>query len=188
MPTDVLDSAALERLADAAVAELGSLSIWVSNAGGAADRNLRTLIDTPEDQWDNMIDLNLKAVWMGAKAACRHLPDGGAIINIASIAAFEAAPRNGPYAAAKAGVVNLTKTLAAELAPRRIRVNSVAPGIVPTEVYFEAWNVTEEQLPELESRERLGRFGTPEDMAAAVVYLAAASGAWVNGQTIVVSG
>ena len=92
------------------------------------------------------------------------------------------------YAAAKAGVNQLTATLAAELAPRRIRVNAVAPGPIPTEVLMEAFNLTDEQLPAIAATVPLGRMGDPEDIAAAVVYLASPASSWVTGQVLTVSG
>ena len=82
VPTDVLDVAAVDRLAQAAVDRLGKLDIWVSNAGGAQDRTARSIVDTPEAAWDNQVDLNLKAVWSGAKAAAPRMTAGGSIINI----------------------------------------------------------------------------------------------------------
>ncbi|MFN0096739.1 MAG: SDR family NAD(P)-dependent oxidoreductase [Dehalococcoidia bacterium] len=188
VPTDVLDLAALEHLAATTVAELGKLTIWVNNAGGAQDRTMRSLGDTPEAAWDNQIDLNLKAVWAGSNAAARTMAEGGVIVNISSVAGFKPSPVNGPYAIAKAGVNNLTMTLAAELAPR-IRVVGVAPGPIPTEVMFEATKLSEEQLhamigPSLPMK----RLGTPADVAAAVVYLASPAASWVTGATLSVSG
>ena len=159
----------------------------MSNAGGAQDRTARTVIDTPEAAWDNQIDLNLKAVWAGARAAAKQMT-GGSIINISSVASYKGSPMNGPYAVAKAGVNNLTMTLALELAPK-IRVNGIAPGPIPTEVMFEYTKMTEEQLaaaigPSLPMK----RLGDPRDVGAAVVYLASPAASWVTGHTLVVSG
>jgi NAD(P)-dependent dehydrogenase (short-subunit alcohol dehydrogenase family) len=94
----------------------------------------------------------------------------------------------GAYAAAKAGALNLTLTMAAELAPRGIRVNSVSPGPVPTEAFLRVLDFTEPDLLRLASTVPLGRLGTPEDIAAAVLYLASPAAAWVTGQNILVSG
>ena len=130
----------------------------------------------PERQWDFQLNLNLKAVWTGAQAAANIMKDngGGTIVNISSAAAGGAAPFNGPYAVAKSGVNNLTQTLAVEMAPLGIRVNGVSPGPIPTEVFMEYLNLKEEEIPELGERFQipLGRVGTPEDIAPAVVYLA----------------
>jgi len=101
-----------------------------------------------------------------------------------------AAPYNGPYAVAKSGVNNLTQTLAAEMASLGIRVNGVSPGPIPTEVLLEFLNLTEEDIPKLGERFQipLGRVGTPEDIAPAVVYLASAASSWMTGQTLVIKG
>lgn len=185
---NVRDEADNDRLADAAIAEFATLDIWVSNAGGSDERVMRQLIDTPRSAWDEQVELNLTAVFLGARSAAARMESGASIINIGSMAGLRGSAGNGPYAAAKAAVVNLTATLAAELAPRGIRVNSVAPGPVPTEVFMEAFRLTPEQLPALAANVPLGRLGEPEDMAAAVVYLASPAASWVTGQTIAVTG
>ncbi len=188
VPTDITDEAANDALADAAVAELGRLDIWVNNAGGSDERIMRQLVDVPLHQWDEQIALNLVGPALGARSAARHLGEGGSIINVGSIAAGRTSENNGPYAAAKAGLHQFTITLAAELASRRIRVNTVAPGPVPTEVFLEALGLSEEQLPAIAETVPLGRLGTPEDIASAVVYLASEAGSWITGQQLTVSG
>ena len=171
---DITDGAFVDELADQAVAEMGRLTIWVSNAGGADDRTPRHLADMPDRQWDYQLDLNLRAVFTGARAAARVIGDGGSIINISSGAAVKPSPNNGPYAVAKAGVDSLTRTLSLELAPRGIRVNGVAPGPVPTEVFMEFFKASEEDLPKMAEQwgVPLGRLGTPEDVGNSVVFLA----------------
>jgi len=190
VPGDITDGDFVESLADTVVAEMGSLDLWVSNAGGADDRVPRHIADMPDRQWDYQLNLNLRAVFTGARAAARVMPDGASIINISSVAAGKASPNNGPYGAAKAGVNNLTMTLSSELAPRGIRVNAVSPGPVPTEVFMEFFKATEEDLPRLagELKIPLGRLGTPEDIAAAVVYLASPAASWITGQILVIDG
>jgi NAD(P)-dependent dehydrogenase (short-subunit alcohol dehydrogenase family) len=185
--TDVTDDAAVEALARAAVAEFGSLDIWVNNAGGSP-------LQAPLDQlaradWDHAIALNLTAVWVCATVASRHMTEGGRIVNISSRAAVDALPGSGHYAAAKAGVNSLTATLALELGPR-VRVNGIMPGAVPTEIMMQALKLTDEDLPRLEKMLRLpmGRLGTPEDLGAAALYLAAPASSWVTGQVISVNG
>jgi NAD(P)-dependent dehydrogenase (short-subunit alcohol dehydrogenase family) len=192
LATDVMDTAQVQNLAERAFEEMGRLDCWVSNAGGADDRTPRTLLDMPERQWDFQMDLNLKAVWIGAQAAARIMKDngGGTIINISSATAGTAAPFNGPYAVSKSGVNNLTQTLAAEMAKLGIRVNGVSPGPIPTEVLLEFLNLKKEDIPDLGKRFQipLGRVGTPEDIAPAVVYLASEASSWMTGQTIVIKG
>jgi 7-alpha-hydroxysteroid dehydrogenase len=190
IPGDITDGAFVDELAEQAAAELDGLTLWVSNAGGADDRTPRHLADMPDRQWDYQLDVNLRAVFTGARAAARVMEDGGSIVNISSTAAQKASPHNGPYAVAKAGVDSLTKTLAIELAPRRIRVNGIAPGPVPTEVFMEFFGATDDDLPELAGKlgVPLGRLGTPEDVGDAVVFLASPAASWITGHTLVVSG
>ena len=187
--TDMLDMAQIDRLADEAVKALGKLTIWVNNAGGADDRTIRTLIEVPENQWDFQDGLNLNAVWPGSVAAAKRMGEGSSIINISSIAAGRPSPGNGPYAAAKAGVNSLTRTLAVELAPK-IRVNAVSPGPIPTEVFMEFYKLTEADLPALTERTGvpMKKLGEEEDIAAAVVYLCSPAAKWVTGEIINVTG
>ena len=189
---DVMEIEQVQSLAQRAFDEMGKLTCWVSNAGGADDRVPRTLLDMPERQWDFQLNLNLKAVWTGAQAAARIMKEhgGGTIINISSAAANVASPFNGPYAVAKSGVNNLTQTLAAEMAPLGIRVNGVSPGPIPTEVFLEFLQLKEEDIPSLGERFQipLGRVGTPEDIAPAVVYLASEASSWMTGHTISIKG
>lgn len=191
VPTDVTDMAALEHLADRAVKDLGSLNIWVNNAGGLPDGTPRYLTRTSEDEWDAQIDLNLKSVWMGAVTAAKRMKDdGGVIINTSSRASFGGQLKNGPYGASKAAVNSLTSTLSLELAPK-IRVNAVAPGPIPTENFDESMGIESD-----EDRKKLlnnigiplGRFGQEEDIAAAVVYMASPAASWVTGQCLFVTG
>jgi 7-alpha-hydroxysteroid dehydrogenase len=191
LATDATELAGLDRLADATIAELGKLTIWVNNAGGIPDGTPRYLTRTPEENFDAQIALNLKAVWMGSTFAARHMADsGGAIINISSRSAYGAQVKNGPYGAAKAAVNSLTATLAVEVAPK-IRVNAIAPGPVPTENFDECMGTdTPEKRDKLLGMIGipLGRYGTPEDIAAAVVFMASPASAWVTGQCLYVTG
>ncbi|MFN4020222.1 MAG: SDR family NAD(P)-dependent oxidoreductase [Erythrobacter sp.] len=191
LTTDATNSAALERLAQATIATLGKLTIWVNNAGGIPDGTPRYLTRTPEENFDAQIALNLKAVWIGSTIAARHMAEaGGAIVNISSRSAYGPQVKNGPYGAAKAAVNSLTATLAVEVAPN-IRVNAVAPGPVPTENFDDCMGT---DTPE--KREQLlamigipmARYGTPEDIAAAVVYMASPAAGWVTGQCLYVTG
>lgn len=190
--TDMMDVAQVQALADTTFKEMGALTCWISNAGGADDRTPRTLLDMPERQWDFQMDLNLKAVWTGAQAAGNIMKDngGGTIINISSQVAGRASPYNGPYAVAKSGVNNLTQTLAVEMAPLGIRVNSVSPGPIPTEVFLEFTGMSEDDIPNMGKQFNvpLGRIGMPEDIAPACVYLAGDASSWMTGQDIKING
>lgn len=189
--TDATDRSALERLADETVAKLGKLTIWVNNAGGIPDGTPRYLTRTSEENFDAQIALNLKAVWMGSTVAAGKMAEsGGAIINISSRSAFGPQVKNGPYGAAKAAVNSLTSTMSVEVAPR-IRVNAIAPGPVPTENFDDCMGTdTEEKREEL--LKMIGvpmqRYGRPEDIAAAVIYMASPAASWVTGQCLYVTG
>lgn len=180
---DVTDTFALGSLATAAVEEFGHLDLWVNNAGGAEVG--KPLAELKRSEWDSVIDLNFTAVWNGSMAAVEQM-HWGSIINVSSMAAFGAMPGKGHYAACKAAVVSLTRTMAVELAPD-IRVNAIAPGMIPTRLLFEAADVEGLKLDDLAARVPLG-LGSPADVAAAAVYLASRAAKWVTGQTIQVSG
>lgn len=186
VPTDVTDEAALVRLADAAVSNFGGLHVWVNNAGGSPIRT--PLRELSFEDWDHCIRLNLTAVWRASVIAADRMADGGSIIHVTSPAATRGVPGSGHYGAAKAGVNSLTMTMALELAPR-IRVNGIAPGYVPTEVMMTALEMSVNDLEKMaQSRIPLKRLGTPDDIAAAALYLASDAGSWVSGQTITVAG
>ena len=189
--TDATDRAALEALASRASAELGTISIWVSNAGGIPDGTPRYLTKTAEEHWDAQINLNLKAVWMGAVVAAAQMKDdGGVIINVSSRASYGPQVKNGPYGAAKAAVNSLTATLSHELAPK-IRVNAVAPGPIPTENFDDCMGTdSEEKREQLLAMMRipLKRYGREADIAAATLFLASPASSWVTGQCLFVTG
>jgi 7-alpha-hydroxysteroid dehydrogenase len=176
-----------DELADRTMDEFGRLDVWVNNVGGSDEKTVRELIDTPDEIWRAQLELNLTSAFQGAKAAAQRMTAGGVIINISSGAGTRGSPRTGPYAAAKAGMLNLTQTLALELAPRGIRVNAVSPGPVATEAFLEVLGVSD-QLDQLRTTIPLGRLGTPDDIAAAVVFLASPAADWVTGQNLLVAG
>jgi pteridine reductase len=166
-----------ERLVTHAVDQLGSLDVLVNSAAVM----IRTpLEDITEHVWDEIFALNLRAVFFCARAAAPRMSDGGVIINIADLAAFEAWTGYIPHGASKAGVVYITRALAKRLAPR-VRVNAIAPGAVlmPAE-----WGQSEGER--LASTTPLKRLGSPADVTQAVLYLVDAS--FVTGETIIVDG
>ena len=183
---DVREEGMCHRLASTCIEAFGRLDVWVNNIGGSDDKTTRLLIDTPDDVWRAQLELNLTSAFLGCKAAAHHMTDG-CIVNIASGAGMRGSPRTGPYAAAKAGMLNLTQTLALELAPR-IRVNAVSPGQVATEAFHQVLGVDEQRMAELVAQTPLGRLGRPEDIADAVVYLASPAGSWVTGENLLVAG
>ncbi len=177
-----------DRLAEAAVEQLGRLDVWVSNAGGTDEPGVRPLVQTSDQQVRDILELNLVAAQAGARAAALRMQAGGAVVHVASGAGMRAAPNTGAYGAAKAAVLSLTATMAAELAPSGIRVNAVSPGMVPTDSFFDVLQLTEADLPRLAATVPLGRLGTPQDIAAAVLYLASPASSWVTGQNLLVGG
>ena len=176
-----------ETIAARTVKTFGRLDIWVNNVGGSDEKNVRLLVDTPDDTFRSQLELNLTSAFQGAKAAVPRMGEDGVIINITSGAGTRGSPYTGPYAAAKAGLINLTQTLALELAERGIRVNSVSPGPVVTEAYLSVLGV-ENQLDALARTIHLGRTGTPDDIAGAVLYLASPAASWVTGEHLLVAG
>ena len=176
-----------ETLADRTLAEFGRLDIWVNNVGGSDEKDVHLLVDTTDEIFRSMVELNLTSAFQGCRAAANRMPDGGVIVNITSGAGTRGSPYTGPYAAAKAGLINLTQTLALELAERDIRVNSVSPGPVITEAYLEVLGI-ENKLDELVRTIPLGRAGTPDDIAAMVVFLCSPAASWITGEHHLVAG
>jgi len=174
-------------VAERTVAAFGRLDIWVNNVGGSDEKNVHALVDTPDDTFRAQLELNLTSAFQGCKAAAGCMTDGGVIVNITSGAGTRGSPMTGPYAAAKAGLINLTQTLALELAEQGIRVNAVSPGPVITEAYRETLGI-EDKLDELARTIPLGRTGTPEDIAAMVLLLCSPAGSWITGEHHLVAG
>ena len=175
-----------DTLAELTVAKFGKLDIWVNNVGGSDEKKTRKLIDTPDEVFRNQVELNLTTAFQGAKAAAKKMSQGGSIINIASGAGMRGAPFTGPYAAAKAGMLNMNETLAIELAPE-IRVNAISPGPVVTEMFAEVLGADGAQ-EEIASSIPLGFLGTPNDIASAVVFLSSPAARWVTGRNLLVAG
>ena len=182
---DILDRAHARRaIADAAA--LAGLDILVNNA---ATFPRSPVLDIEEREWDEVIDTNLSGTFFCAQAAARIMRDqgrGGRIVNVTSGAAFVATARAAHYSAAKAGIVALTRVLALELAPHRITVNALAPGLTDTAQPRRGYS--EEQIQAFGERIPLGRIAQPEEMIPAVVYLCGDGGAYVTGQTLHVNG
>jgi 3-oxoacyl-[acyl-carrier protein] reductase len=179
---NVRDVAAVERMVDEAIGRFGGLDIVVNNAGILRDRTIKKM--SPED-WREVIDTNLTGVFHVSKAVAERLRDGGRIVNLASISATVGFFGQGNYAAAKAGVVALTKVLSKELAKRRITVNAVAPGVVLTEM---GRSIPEEVQAEMLKNIPLARFGQAEEIADAILFLASDLASYITGQTIHVNG
>jgi 3-oxoacyl-[acyl-carrier protein] reductase len=183
---DLAERAQVAKLVDAAVAKLGRLDILVNNAGLTKDNLLMVMKD---EQWDEVIAVNLTASFMLMRAAARAMMRArtgyGRIINISSISGVMGNPGQGNYAASKAGMIGMSKSLAREVAARGITVNCIAPGFISTPM-TDALN--EKQTAAIREAIPAQRFGNPEDIAAATVFLAAPEAAYVTGQTLHVNG
>lgn len=178
VPGDVTRFADHERLVATVVEAYGRLDFAHNNAG--IELQL-TLLETTEADWDRVQAVNLKGVWLGLKAQAARMIDqggGGAIVNTSSLAGLIAAPALGAYVASKHGVVGLTKTAAVELAPHDIRVNAVCPAAIATAMMDV---LSHERRQELASPQALKRFGQPEEVAEAVVWLCSDRASFVTG-------
>jgi 3-oxoacyl-[acyl-carrier protein] reductase len=176
----------IPRLFDEALQRFGRLDILVNNAGIYEFAPLEQV--TPE-HFHRMFNLNVLGLLLASREAVRRFgPEGGCIINISSIAATAGPAATAVYSATKAAVDAITRTLAQELGPRRIRVNAVNPGMVETEGIHAA-GLTESSFRTLfESRSPLGRIGQPGDIAPAVVFLASDDASWITGETLSIAG
>jgi NAD(P)-dependent dehydrogenase (short-subunit alcohol dehydrogenase family) len=183
--TDVLDGGAVGAAAGTAVDATGRLDVVVNVAGGQGFTAY--VADTRTEGWDKVMGLNLRSVFLGCKAAMAHLPPGGSIVNVASIAGFTASPGLAAYGAAKAGVVALTRTLAVEAAPQGVRVNCLAPGWVRTELTRRMWSDPETSRA-LVAQIPLGRWADVEELAGPLLLLASDAGSYITGATLVVDG
>ena len=188
VPGDLTQPGMPERIAEAAMDAFGRLDIWVNNAGGTDDAHVQPLTVTTDAQMRDMLELNVIAAFAGSREAALRMGSGGSIVNVSSGAGMRAAPNTGAYAASKAALLNLTMTMAAELAPQGIRVNAISPGMVPTDSFYRVLQFTEADLEALARTVPLGRMGTPEDMAAAVLYFASPAAGWVTGQNLLIGG
>jgi 3-oxoacyl-[acyl-carrier protein] reductase len=181
---DLSDRASVEALVPAAEAAMGSLDILVNNAGLTRDGLFMRMKD---EDWDKVIAVNLTAGFILARAALRGMMKRrhGRIIGITSVVGATGNPGQGNYAASKAGMVGMTKSLAQEVASRNITVNCIAPGFIATAMTSD---LNDKQKEAIFGTIPMGRLGSGDEIAAAAVYLASAEAAYVTGQTIHVNG
>ena len=182
---DVADAEQATELVDATIAELGRLDVLVNNAGVTRDNLLMRM---KEEDWDEVLAINLKGAFNCVRAAVRPMlkARGGRIVNITSVVGLLGNAGQANYAASKAGLIGLTKSLARELASRGITANAVAPGVVPETGMTDS--LTEQQQEQMIATVPLGRAGTPEDVAHAVAFLASDQAAYITGQVLSVDG
>ncbi|GAA0585946.1 3-oxoacyl-[acyl-carrier-protein] reductase [Caenispirillum bisanense] len=184
LPCNLSSAEDVEALVPAAVEAMGSLDVLVNNAGVTRDGLILRMKD---EDWQSVIDVNLTAAFRLSRAAVKGMMKrrSGRIINITSIVGHTGNPGQVNYAASKAGMTGLTKSLAQEVASRGITVNCIAPGFIETAMTDK---LSDEQKAKLNAGIPLGRMGTPEDIAAAVIYLASDEASYVTGQTLHVNG
>jgi 3-oxoacyl-[acyl-carrier protein] reductase len=181
---DVSNFAEAENLGKHTVDTFGHVDVLVNNAGITRDG---LFVKMKEDEWDAVLAVNLKSVFNCSKAVIRYMTKQrtGSIINIASVVGLMGNIGQANYAASKAGVIGLSKTMAREFAPRGIKVNVVAPGFVDTDM---TRDLPEKAKEAFLSNVPMGRMGTPEDVAEAVLFLATDSSGYITGQVISVNG
>jgi NAD(P)-dependent dehydrogenase (short-subunit alcohol dehydrogenase family) len=182
---DTGDPDAVESLAERVATTWGGIDVWVNNA---ARLLVKPVVETSDDDWHDLLRGNLHGYFYGCRAAAeRMIPAGsGSIVNVTSAARIQAVPGLAAYSAAKGAIEALTKTLALELAPHGVTVNAVAPGATDTQMNARAY--TAEVRRTYEERIPLGRIGTAEDVAGAVLFLATDAARYVTGHELVVDG
>lgn len=181
---DVVSQEQIDEVVKAVTDEFGTITILVNNAGITRDNLLMRMKD---DEWDSIIQTNLNSVYRMSKACLRGMMKAreGRVINITSVVGLMGNAGQTNYAAAKAGVIGFSKSMAREVGSRGITVNSVAPGFIDTDM---TRALPEEQKEALTQQIPLGRLGSPEDIAKAVTFLASEGGAYITGQTLSVNG
>ena len=182
-PGDVANPDAVRRMFDAAEAAFGGIDVLVNNAG---IMTLATLAQSDDALFDRQVAVNLKGSFNTMREAARRLRDGGRIINFSSSVVGLLQPTYGVYAATKAAIEAMTSVLSKEMRGRGITVNAVAPGPTATNLFFDG--KSPEMIERLAKLAPLERLGKPDDIAAAVAFLAGPDGAWINGQTLRANG
>jgi NAD(P)-dependent dehydrogenase (short-subunit alcohol dehydrogenase family) len=193
---NVSDSAHVQALVDRTLSEYGRIDVLYANAGVGG---VGTAIDTDEAEWQRVIGVNLTGVWLCCKYVLPHMVAAGAgsVVTQASIGGLRGVPAVAAYAAAKAGVIGLTRQMALDYGPSGVRVNAIAPGTVPTQLVQGIWasgaglvaaDTLDEQVARAAALYPLRRVGTPDDIANVALFLASDEAAWVTGSIYVVDG
>lgn len=189
LPLDVREQGSIERCVDDAASWRGRLDVLVNNAGVAIRK---PAFELTRDDWDAVLDVNLRGVFFVAQAVGKvmrdHVPPGGAVVNVASIMGLVGSTDRAAYGASKGGLINLTRMLAVEWASLGIRVNAVCPTFVDTPLTRPMFEAQPTFHAEVLGKTPLGRLATPEEVAAAVVFLAGPGAAMVTGHALTVDG
>lgn len=185
---DVRDDAQVEQMVARTVTELGALDAAFNNAGVMA--RIAPTAESTRDDWDRVIDINLRGVWNSMKYELRHMQrqGSGAIVNNASVGALTGNPGIGSYIASKHGVVGLTRTAALEYVKHGIRVNAVNPGLIDTRIARDVVSGDEQAYENIAKNVPIGRAGRPEEIASAVLWLCSPAASYVIGQALTVDG
>lgn len=188
LETDVSQASEVERALTAVRETFGRLDFAFNNAG-VEGSNAQTA-DFSEEQWDHVININLKGVWLSMKYEIPLMLEtgSGSIVNCASIAGEVGIPGSAPYVASKHGIIGLTKTAALEYAEQNLRINAVSPGVIHTPMVDRVTGGNAEALAPLIAMEPMGRMGTPEEVAEAVVWLCSEGSGFVTGISLLVDG
>jgi NAD(P)-dependent dehydrogenase (short-subunit alcohol dehydrogenase family) len=185
--TDVSKSADVEHLIKTTVDKFGRLDTAFNNAG--IEGNWMAMPDIPEEEWDRVLDINLKGVWLCMKHEIPQMlkNGGGTIVNMSSVAGLMGAPNAAPYCASKHGVIALTRTAALEYASQKIRVNAVCPAVVESPMEHRLFGAPEAHEYAL-GMHPIGRFGTPREIAEAVLWLCSEKSSFMTGHYVVLDG
>ncbi len=181
---DISSAEEVDRLVETVMAKYGRIDILVNNAGITRDHLLMRM---SEEDWDLVLRINLKSVFLCTKAVLRHMAKQhwGRIINMASVVGIVGNAGQANYAASKAGIIGFTRTIAKEVGSRGITVNAVAPGFIDTQM---TQQLEESWIQQIKSRIPLGSLGTPQDVAAAVAFLASEEAGYITGHVLNVDG
>ena len=187
VPSDITKAEDIARIVDVTMSEFGYIDGWVNNAGSADPVDVSDLMNMSESQWDHVVDLNLKWTFFCAQAAARTMTRGGSIVNISSRSGSQPCPMTGQYGAAKAGVESLTATAAVEWGHLGIRVNAIAPGVVPTERDDGSMLNQSRRRRQIETVP-LRRLGKVEDIGPLAVYFVSDESSWITGTVVQATG
>jgi NAD(P)-dependent dehydrogenase (short-subunit alcohol dehydrogenase family) len=187
LETDVTVSKQVKELVEYTSSQFGSLNIMFNNAG-IGNSEVRST-DLTEEEWDRVMDINLKGVFLGIKHSVPEMikAGGGVIINTSSLLGLKGQKYMSAYNASKAGVIRLTQNAALEYGKFNIRVNGIAPGVIDTKI-IDGWKQNERKWPIISRANALGRIGTPEEVANAVLFLASDEASFITGTTLSVDG